>query len=139
MFHCKDIEQQTDISVFIENRSNEKIWLSNPEEIIEFSTKHLMTIDFAQLFISCGFNQDVFRRTLEKIQWRNIKELHVANIKRDGNRTYVARKLDDGMLRLQDLTSHFEYVPYATLEILGGVPTFEDQVEQLRSYFREGC
>ncbi|PLS19560.1 hypothetical protein CVD28_03845 [Bacillus sp. M6-12] len=134
LFFCDELTKDTGVPVFIENRSNQKIWLSTPEEIIDFSHKHDMTIDLPQLFISCQFNEELFVETLKKIHWINVKELHMANIKRQAPRTFVARKVEDGELKIHNIISIFESVPYCTIEILGGVPTFDSQVEILKSY-----
>jgi hypothetical protein len=135
--YCDEIETATGVSVFIENRSNEKIWLSQPDEIITFSHQHDMTIDLPQLFISCGFDKHLFMQTLKQIHWDKVKELHLANIKRKETRTFVARKLLDGELHFKELTPIFASVPYGTLEILGGVPTFEEQVEIMKCFLQE--
>jgi hypothetical protein len=137
LFFCNELTKETGIPVFIENRSNQKIWLSTPEEIIDFSFKHTMTIDLPQLFISCQFNHEVFKDTLSKIYWENVKELHMANIKRQPPRTFVARKLIDGELHFPDIFHFFEAVPYITFEILGGVPTFEEQVDYVTSILKK--
>lgn len=133
LFFCEELTKATKVPVFIENRSNQKIWLSQPEEIIDFSHQHDMTIDLPQLFISCGYNQERFKETLKEICWKNVKELHIANIKRQAPRTFVARKLTDGELDFQEIFSLFDSVPYMTLEVLGGVPVFESQVQLLKS------
>lgn len=126
---CGTITLNTGVSVFIENRSNQKIWLSTPEEIIRFSHIHAMTIDVPQLYISCGYDQVNFMETLKQINWDNVQEVHLANIKRQPPRTFVARKLDDGELDMADIFNYLKDVPCITLEILGGVPTFDAQVE----------
>lgn len=134
LFFCEELTRRTDVPVFIENRSNQKIWLSTPEEIIAFSREHEMTIDIPQLFISCGYKEDLLIDTLLKLDWKNIKEIHLANIKRQPPRTFVARKLMDGELNLSEILNIIKDVPYVTLEILGGVPTFESQVELLEEW-----
>lgn len=126
---CNFLEQMTNVPVFIENRSNPKIWLSTPEEIIAFSKQHDMTIDIPQLFISCGYDEDVLIETLLQLNWKNIEEVHLANVKRQEPRTFVARKLTDGELDISKILNIIKDVPYVTLEILGGVPTFEEQVQ----------
>lgn len=115
------------MSVFIENRSNSRILISTPQEIINLSESRKMTIDIPQLLISCNYNYDLFKTTLSKINWDNVKEIHIANIKRDGNRTYVGRSLNDGIININDITP-FLNKKYLTLEILGGVKIFEANV-----------
>lgn len=132
--YCKQLEEQTGIEVWIENRSNSRIWLSDPQEIAEFSKKHTMTIDIAQLYISCGYSNEVLIETLLKIEWRNIREMHMANVKRTEKNTFVARKLIDGNMDIQSFFHHFIDVPYWTFEILGGVPTFESQIELIKEW-----
>jgi len=129
LFFCNELARKTNVPVFIENRSNQKIWLSKPEEIIDFSKEHEMTIDIPQLFISCGYQEEVLINTLNQLEWKNIKEIHLANIKRQAPRTFVARKLMDGELDISKILKIIKDVPYVTLEILGGVPTFEAQVK----------
>lgn len=118
--------------VYIENRSNSKILISTPKEIIELSNIKFMTIDIPQLFISCNYDYTLFTETLLNINWSNVKEIHLANIKRDNNRTYVGRSLDDGLLKIQDFISFLDN-KYITLEILGGVNIFDENVKKLKN------
>ena len=119
------------MKVFIENRSNSKILISKPNDIIDISNKYPMTIDITQLFISCEYNYNLFLETLSKINWDNIKEVHLANIKRVENRTFVGRSLDDGELNIKDL-KHYLNNKLITLEILGGINTFEKNIDILK-------
>lgn len=129
LFLVSELSKHMD--VFIENRSNSKILISKLDEIIDLSQNHNMTIDIPQLLISCGYDYSLFLDTLSKINWNNVKEIHLANIKRLNNRTFVGRSLNDGEINIKDL------VPYLngkliTLEILGGVNTFEKNIEILK-------
>lgn len=126
---CFKIQARSGVEVWIENRSNSKIWLSNPDEIIEFSKNHPMTIDIPQLYISCGYNNERLIEVLLQIEWKNVREMHMANVKRTEKNTFVGRKLRDGEIELDAFFLLFIDVPYWTFEILGGVPTFESQVE----------
>lgn len=128
---CKYIEIETKISVFVENRSSSKLWLSTPDEIVNFSKNHDLTIDIPQLFISCNYNTNIFEDTLSKICWNNVKELHLANIKREQPRTYVARKLTDGELKYEKFIHYLIDVEYSTLEILGGHNVFNNEKSYL--------
>jgi hypothetical protein len=99
------ISNETNVSVFLENRSNNKFIVSTPEEVINFSQKYLMTIDIPQLYIACQFSEEIFKNTLKKINWENIKELHlgglVKKLKSEGakrNMTLVAQQLTKGMM-----------------------------------------
>lgn len=130
----KELEEQTGIDFFIENRSNSKILVSTPEEIISLSEQMKMTIDIPQLYISCGYNENVMIDTLTNCHWDNIKELHFANIMRKDGRSYVARKLEDGVLDLTKLIPFVRKTPLITLEILGGNNTFEQQQSLLKSW-----
>lgn len=123
--YCEEIEERTGVEVWIENRSNSRIWLSTPEEIIAFSKKHTMTIDIAQLYISCGYSNDVLIETLLQIDWTLVREMHLSNVKRTEKNTFVARKIQDGEIKLNDFFLLFIDVPYWTFEILGGVGVFE--------------
>ena len=117
--------------VFIENRSNSKILISRPDEIISLSQNHYMTIDIPQLLISCGYEYSLFLDTLSNINWDNVKEIHLANIKRLNNRTFVGRSLDDGEIDIKDLAPYLKD-KLITLEILGGVNTFENNIELIK-------
>ena len=64
-----------------------------------------MTIDIPQLYISCGYNQKELLKTLSRINMTNVKEIHLANIKRDSSHTYVGRKLNDGELDIEEKVS----------------------------------
>lgn len=123
---ASEIKDKTEIDVFIENRSNNRLHLSKPKEIIDFSQSNIMTIDIPQLYISCGYNQDILIKTLSKLNKKNIKEIHLGNIRRDGSHTYVGVSLEDKRGEL-DIKNILKYLPnniYYTLELLGGVKTF---------------
>jgi hypothetical protein len=48
---------------------------------------------------------------------------------RKENRTFVARKVEDGIIDLGNVIKIFNDNSFVTLEILGGVHTFEKQKE----------
>ena len=123
---------EKEIDVFIENRSNSKILVSKSAETIELSKYKKMTIDIPQLLISSDYNYKIFIETLNNIDWQNIKEIHLANIKRDGNRTYVGRSLDDGIININDIVPYIKD-KYITLEILGGQKAFERNVNIIKN------
>ena len=110
-------ELENYMNVYIENRSNSKILFSVPTEIIELSNKKYMTIDIPQLLISCNYDYKLFIDTLKNINWENVKEIHLANIKRDGTRTYVGRSLDDGIINLNDI------IPFLNSALFGLILT----------------
>lgn len=135
----KGLEESTNVPFFIENRSSHKILVSKSEEVIEMSYLHPMTIDIPQLYISCGYSEYKTIETLELLNWSNIKEIHIANIKRDGTRTYVARRLNDpeGVLDIRKYLPYLQRVDLITLEILGGVVQFENQKQYLEELIKE--
>lgn len=129
----KLVEQlEEHLPVYIENRSNARILISTPEEIIHLSKLKYMTIDIPQLLISCNYDYNLFLDTISKINWDNVKEIHLANIKRDNNKTYVGRSLEDGIINIRDLASLFED-KLITFEILGGVNIFEKNIDIIRN------
>ena len=141
--YMSKISKETNVSVFLENRSNNKYIISTPEEVINFSKKHLMTIDIPQLYIACQFNEVIFKNTLDNINWENIKELHVGGLvrklKSEGakrNMTLVAQQLTKGILDYKLYMKYFKKVPYKTFEILGSHNTFNEQVN---IYKKWGC
>lgn len=91
-----------------------------------------LTIDIPQLLISCRYDYNLFLDTLSKINWRNIKELHLANIKRIENRSFVGRSLDDGEINLKDIKPYLNN-RFITLEILGGINIFEKNINILKN------
>lgn len=130
---CEEIEKDTNIDVFLENRSNHKLNISIPEEVIKFSESHKMTIDCPQLYISCKYDTELFYKTLNQINWENIYELHIGNVKD----CRVGRKIDDGDLNFKEI---FKYIRnktkkdfYITLEILGSQKTFEEESRKLKT------
>lgn len=133
----KELEAKTGIDFFIENRSNSKILVSTPEEIIALSEQMKMTIDIPQLYISCGYSEEVLHDTLSRCNWDNIRELHFANIMRKDGRSYVARKLEDGVLDMKSLLPFVKKCPLITLEILGGNNAFESQRTLLLDWLSE--
>jgi hypothetical protein len=133
---CESITNATGTPVFIENRSNSKIWISKPDEIIDFSKSHLMTIDIPQLYIACKYDIEALKNTLVSIHWNNVKELHLANVKRQPPNTFVGRKILDGEIDYSELISFFDNVGYLTLEILGGVNVFEKEKSYLETLLK---
>lgn len=131
-----DLENLCGLQVFLENRSSKTLLISTPEEIISLSKQHFMTIDIPQLYISCNYDQSEMEEVLKLLHKPNIKEIHLANIARDGNRTFVGRKLEDGVLDIPRILSYLSEDMCFTLEILGGVPTFESQQSILRNWFK---
>lgn len=128
-----EIQRICEIDVFVENRSSKSIYLSDPLEIVNYSQNNFMTIDIPQLFISCDFSNEKMYEILRMLNKDNIKEIHIANIMRDNNRTFVARKLNDGMINLQNVVKIFDN-QYYTLEIFGGLKTFETESELLKEW-----
>lgn len=135
---CDELSSRTQVPVWMENRSGKQIWLSTPAEIIDNSLRKFMTIDIGQLYISCGYNKDLLMSTLSQIRWENVKEVHLSNLKRTEKNTFVARKLDDGELPMLEIVHQIRTVPHITLEILGGIPTFESQVYLLNKMTESG-
>lgn len=125
--HICDLIKQSNINVFVENRSSKKIYLSTGKEIIDYSQKHFMTIDIPQLYISCNYNEDYLIQVLKEINMNNVKEIHFANILRKEKHTFVGRKIQDGILDLSNIVKYLNKNAYYTLEILGGVNTFNNQ------------
>lgn len=125
---CDELTDRTQVPIWMENRSGKNIWLSTPDEIVVNSLRKKMTIDMGQLYISCGYNTDLLLATLKELRWENVFEVHLSNLKRTEKNTFVARKLDDGELPMIEIVKLIQGVPYVTLEILGGVPTFESQI-----------
>lgn len=125
---CKEIEKYTD--VFIENRSNCKIYLSIPSEIIDFSNSGFkMTLDIPQLLISCNYDLNLFFNCLNNINHKNIIEYHIANIVKKEKNTFVGRILDDknGLLDYSKIIKYLNKDSFFTLEILGGINVFDKQ------------
>lgn len=147
--YCNDIEKATGVNLFIENRSNKNIWLSMPHEIIEFSEKKnwlsmvnepiefsekmKMTIDLPQLYISCMYDSNLFYHIVRFINWKNVSEVHIGNIKRTEKNSFVARRINDGLIDFSKIIDNFKEIPYGTIEILGGVKTFEEEMNVFKN------
>lgn len=127
------LEEKTSVDVFIENRSSSRLNLSKANEIIDFSKENKMTIDIPQLYISCHYDCNLLYNTLSKINLNNIKEIHLANVQRQGKNTYVGRKLNDGVLDINKILTYFNDDSFYTLEILGGVSTFDKMFDILKN------
>lgn len=131
---CCDFLKVNGLNVFVENRSNPKIYLSTPDEIIAFSKDRKMTIDLPQLFISCGYDNVKLGEFLETLNEQNVAEVHLANIKKSEKHTFVGRKLSDGMISSENLYKLLREDRYITLEILGGNNMFKVQFEQVKAH-----
>ncbi|TCK01350.1 UNVERIFIED_ORG: hypothetical protein BDK47_11641 [Anoxybacillus amylolyticus] len=130
---CCLIENETNVPVFVENRSDSSRWFSSIDEILRGSESVRMTIDLPQLWISCRYDNSLFLSVCEQLQKKSIGELHIANARRVNGRTYVGRKLNDGEIWIEDALQLLSHVPLGTLEILGGATTFASEQQQLRS------
>ncbi|MGG7130958.1 hypothetical protein [Clostridium perfringens] len=132
---CEDIKS-VGVDVFIENRSDSRLNISNPLEVIELSNKHIMTIDIPQLYIACGYNKETFLDTLNSINWSNVQELHLSNVKNKR----VAVKLECGELDyikiLKIIQSKAKKSFYITFEVIGSCKTFESQIEIIEGYIK---
>ena len=124
-------QSDTDVPVLIENRSQSKIHVSTPEEVIGMSHQHPMTLDIPQLFIQASFDMDILVSILDELNWSNIHEVHLANVKRNPPRTYVGRQLDDGLLDIDRLVPYVKRVNAITLEMLGGQRVFDKNYNDL--------
>lgn len=127
-----DVLESNGLEVFVENRSNAKIYLSTIDEILEFSKTRKMTIDIPQLFISCGYDNVKMNEVLIELNGYKVSEVHLGNLKRDGKRTFVARKLNDGNISEENLYLLLLEDRYITLEILGGNAVFKNQLEVIK-------
>lgn len=136
---CCEYLENNGLNVFVENRSNNRIYLSTPEEIIAFSKNRTMTIDIPQLFISCGYDNVTMSDVLEKINVKNVNEVHLANVKKDGKHTFVGRKLSDGIISSNNIYKLLREDRYITLEILGGNNMFQEQLEEIKTYTSRFC
>lgn len=74
---------------------------------------------------------------VKNISWQNIKELHLANLKKTEKDTLVAQKLNDGLLNYQEILSYLPNEAFITFEILGGISTFESQIDVFSNLKRE--
>lgn len=131
--YCDIIGEYT--NVFIENRSSSRIYLSKPNEIIEFSQNNIMTIDIPQLYISCKYDKDLFYDTLSKINHNNVREYHISNIKRTERNSFVARRLNDeeGILDYKEIVKYLNKDSFVTFEILWGDKYFKEQYYYFKS------
>jgi hypothetical protein len=128
------IERISGADVFVENRSGKQFYLSKPEEISEYSRYNKMTIDIPQLFITSSYSEDELINNLELLEKDNIKEIHLANVKREDKHTYVGRKLADGILNIDKIIKGLPHAGFCTLEILGGVKVFAAEKELLKKF-----
>lgn len=137
--HLADIHSRSGILPFLENRSNHKYVLSKPEEVILFTKTKLTTIDIPQMYISCGFDDELFFSTLDEICWTNVREVHIGNIIRQikeihgKNTTSVAQKINKGILDYSKIKPYITDVPFITYEILGSGITFEEESNIFKS------
>jgi hypothetical protein len=131
--YAKKINDIYDIPVFIKNRYNKEIFLSTPEEIIEFSKKFKTAIDGQLLFKTCEANEKLFIDTLRKINWENVWKYHLKCVSVledkysiDFNLSHKGKK---------ELMSYIKRVEYITFMIGkgtgGGAPEFEAIAKKL--------
>lgn len=113
-----NIKDKTKIDIFIENRSNKRFLFSTIEEIMWLSNNYTTTIDIPQLYITCEYNYNKLLKVLNSLNKVNIKELHLANVKKTEKNTFVGRKINDGLLDIKEILTNFTKVNYITLEIL---------------------
>lgn len=128
LIYIDKIKNKTHSNVFLENRSNLKYNFSNPLDVVNYSEFIDVTVDIPQLFIACSYNEDYLIEILSKI--KNIKELHLGNLKTqvyEGKRkTNIGIELDKGVLDYNRIFGYVDLNVYKTIEVLGGVSTFEN-------------
>ncbi len=101
------------IPVLVRNVSNKDLYLSTPEEVVEFSKIHKLTIDSFALLEACDNSVEKYLDTISKIDIRNVQEIHVYSIGMSTKSFVGNEKLNHGV----DMSVLMEYVkkiPLAT-------------------------
>lgn len=71
------ISEILDLPVAVLNSSDEKCFLSDCEEIIDFSQTNLLALNCVSILDVCGYDKGVFIDTLDRIDKSNLREIHI--------------------------------------------------------------
>lgn len=116
------------VPVFIKNTNNKELFLSTPQEVIEFTQKYNLTFDGGDLNDVCESNEQ-YAECYKKINWNNVKELHVKHSKlQDGK---IHRSVErEKSINLNTVIEYLKIVPYATFVFNStGIHKFEAMVQ----------
>lgn len=102
------------IPVLVKNRQYESLFLSDPEEIIDFSMTNKMTIDTMLLYEVCDHNRDYFIDVLSRIKKENIVELHARHVGIGKEDLIDFRNADDYNITIIEIIHHARKVKWVT-------------------------
>ena len=122
----KKLNDIYDIPVLAKNTSNKNLFLSCPEEIIEFSKNNKLTLDSVELISILEKNNEKYLEFIHKVNQKNIQEIHVKDVE-------FCRKLKSyiniGTYQInydhyyeavvRGMAEHISTVPWATLLLHG--------------------
>ena len=119
------------VPVFIKNTNNRDLFLSTPEEVIDFTKEFYLTFDGGELNDVCDSDAD-YAECYKKINWNNVKELHVKHAKIE-NGTIHRSKDREEKIKVSSVIDYLKIVPYATFLFpsVAGAHMFEEVVKGL--------
>lgn len=119
------------VPVLFKNRGNKDLYLSNPEEIIEFSQNNKITLDFTHLLEACKYDFELYKSTLFKINIENVQELHIKQLSlQDENKLPNTENWTE--LDSKKVIEYLKNVPWVTFTFMeqgGGHNRFEHVVK----------
>ncbi len=122
----KKLNDIYDIPVLAKNTSNKNLFLSYPEEIIEFSKHNKLTLDSVDLISILDKKDEKYLEFIHRINQENIQEIHVKDIEfcRKVNNysnigTYQVNYDQYYEAVLKGIAEHISNVPWATLLLHG--------------------
>lgn len=121
-----------DVPVMVKNRQYGELFLSNPEEIIEFSQTNKLTLDSSFLFEVCGNDKECYIETVSRINISNVQEIHVKHLS-TGRRGLPKENDLDEFEKLASVIRLLKDVPWATFVQRDGVNhnMFDDTVKRI--------
>lgn len=142
----KKLNDIYDIPVLAKNTSNKDLFLSHPEEIIEFSKNNKITLDSVDLINILENSDEKYLEFIHKVNQNNIQEIHVKDVefcrkvKNHLNiETYQVNYDHHYENLIKDLVEHISNIPWATLLLHGtggSAKDFEENVKLIQDVIR---
>ncbi|MFJ8247341.1 hypothetical protein [Peribacillus asahii] len=120
-----------DIPVLIKNSNDKRLFLSTPEEVIDFTQTHKITLSIQELCESCNCSPSHFIDLLSKLNMKNIIETHVKHIDVDENGRPVNRWLESRNIELSKILKYTKNIKLITFinSLNENHPVFNNLVE----------
>lgn len=122
------------IPVLVKNRQCESLYMSTPQEVIEFSQTNKITFDSKHLYEICNYDRNCYIDTVNKINIENVQELHVRHFVTGEDKLTTNKGFDPQGIIVEEVAHLAKLIPWATFnfeEAGGGHNRFDRAMEQM--------